>query len=217
MTDPNLTHIYFLLDRSGSMQSIKSDTEGGFDAFIDEQRQASGQCRVTLAQFDDEYEQVYRDIPVGEVPPLQLHPRGRTALLDSIGRLIGDAGARLAALPEPERPATVIVGIMTDGHENASRELTHAQVKALIEQQSQAYQWRFLYLGADQDAIEVGASIGVGAANSMTYARGRVAAAMRATSGNISRTRAAAARGASREELEALLAFSAEQRGAAGE
>ena len=65
MTDPNLTHLYFLLDRSGSMQSIKDDTEGGFDAFIAEQRSQAGQCRVTLAQFDDQYEEVYRDRPVG--------------------------------------------------------------------------------------------------------------------------------------------------------
>ncbi|WP_347354645.1 vWA domain-containing protein [Intrasporangium sp.] len=215
MTDPSLTHIYFLLDRSGSMQSIKTDTEGGFDAFIEEQRRAPGQCRVTLAQFDTEYEEVYRDLPVAEVPPLQLHPRGSTALLDSIGRLVGEAGARLAALPEEARPGTVIVGIMTDGYEKASRELTRPQIKALIEQQTNDYSWHFLYMGADQDAIEVGAGLGVSAANSMTYARGRVAAAMTATSTNISRTRAAAARGASREEIDELLTYSQEQRGAA--
>lgn len=122
MTDPNLTHLYFLLDRSGSMQSIKDDTEGGFDAFIAEQRSQPGDCRVTLAQFDDRYEEVYQDVPVADVPPLSLSPRGSTALLDSIGRLLGEAGGRLAALPEHERPGVVIVGIMTDGHENSSRE-----------------------------------------------------------------------------------------------
>jgi len=198
MTDPNLTHLYFLLDRSGSMQSIKGDTEGGFDAFIAEQRGQSGECRVTLAQFDDTYEQVYADRPVAEVPPLKLQPRGTTALLDSIGRLVGEAGARLAALPEEQRPGVVIVGIMTDGYENASRELSHAHVKSLIETQTRDYGWQFLYLGADQDAIEVGASIGVTAANSMTYGRGRVAAAMAATSRNVGRTRSAVAAGASR-------------------
>lgn len=217
MTDPHLTHLYFLLDRSGSMQSIETDTEGGFDAFIAEQRATPGECRVTLAQFDDEYEEVYRDLPVAEVPPLQLHPRGTTALLDSIGRLIGDAGVRLAGLPEHERPGTVIVGIMTDGQENASREMSHSQIKTLIERQTNDYNWRFLYMGADQDAIEVGASIGVSADHSMTYTRGRVGAMMRMTSANISRTRAAAARGADREELDALLTYSQEQRGEAQE
>jgi hypothetical protein len=217
MTDPNLTHLYFLLDRSGSMQSIKDDTEGGFDAFIAEQRSQPGECRVTLAQFDDTYEQVYADLPVAEVPPLTLIPRGTTALLDSIGRLIGDAGARLAALPEERRPGVVIVGIMTDGHENASRELTHPQVKAIIERQTRDYAWQFLYLGADQDAIEVGASIGVAAANSMTYGRGRVAQAMAATSRNIGRTRSAVAAGATPAEAALQMAFDDEQRAAAAE
>ena len=217
MTDPNLTHLYFLLDRSGSMQSIKDDTEGGFDAFIGEQRTQPGRCRVTLAQFDDQYEEVFRDRAVADVPPLHLQPRGSTALLDSIGRLVGEAGARLAALTEDQRPGVVIVGIMTDGHENASRELGHAQVKAMIERQTKDYGWQFLYMGADQDAIEVGSSIGVSAANSMTYSRGRVAEAMAATSRNIGRTRTAVASGVSMQEAASLIAFDDEQRAAAQE
>ncbi len=217
MTNPNLTHIAFLLDRSGSMQSIKDDTEGGFNAFIAEQRKEPGECRVTLAQFDNEYEEVYRDLPLAEVPALRLVPRGSTALLDSIGRLVTSTGERLAALPEDERPGIVIVGIMTDGHENASREWTHQAVKALIEQQTKTYGWQFLYLGADQDAIEVGSSIGVAAANSMTYSRGKVAAVMAATSRNIGRTRAAMAAGATAEQAAKLIAFDDDQRSASRE
>ncbi|HKX66092.1 MAG TPA: vWA domain-containing protein [Intrasporangium sp.] len=217
MTNPNLTHIAFLLDRSGSMHSIKDDTEGGFDAFIAEQRQQGGDCRVTLAQFDNEYEEVYRDLPLAQVPALRLVPRGSTALLDSIGRLVTSTGERLAGLPEDERPGIVIVGIMTDGHENASREWTHPAVKALIEQQTKTYGWQFLYLGADQDAIEVGSSIGVAAANSMTYSRGKVAAVMAATSRNIGRTRAAMAAGATAEQAARLIAFDDDQRAASRE
>lgn len=217
MTDPNLTHIYFLLDRSGSMESIRLDTQGGFDAFIRDQRQAPGECRVTLAQFDTEYEEVYRDLPVGEVPPLVLQPRGMTALLDSIGRLIGDAGSRLAALPEESRPGSVIVGIMTDGHENSSRELSHAQIKAMIERQTTEYGWQFLFMGADQDAIEVGASIGVPKAHAMTYSRGRVDAMMAATSANIRSYRTARAAGRSAEEAAQAIVFTDEQRSAAQE
>ncbi|GAA1786198.1 MAG: VWA domain-containing protein [Actinobacteria bacterium] len=182
MTDANLTHLYFLLDRSGSMQTIKSDTEGGFAAFIEQQRTAAGACRVTLAQFDDSYEVVYADRDLAQVPVLDLQPRGMTALLDSLGRLITESGARLAALPEPARPGTVVVAIMTDGMENASHEWTHPAIKALIEQQEQDYGWEFLYLGADQDAIEVGASIGIAPANSLTYARSNVSDAMAAAS-----------------------------------
>lgn len=210
MTDPNLTHLYFLLDRSGSMQSIRTDTEGGFDAFVQEQRTAPGACSVTLAQFDDAYEVVYADVPVAEVPPLDLHPRGRTALLDSIGRLVTEAGARLAARPEPQRPGTVVVAIMTDGMENASHEWTHPAIRRLIEQQERDYGWQFLYLGADQDAIEVGSSIGVAPANAMTYRRGNTVDALRATSAMVADLRtarraapAAAMRGYSDQERQA--------------
>ena len=178
MTRADLTHLYFLLDRSGSMQSIKSDTEGGFAAFIDEQRKEPGECRVTLAQFDDTYEVVYAGRPLSAVPPLDLQPRGTTALLDAMGRLITSAGDELAALPEDERPGTVIVAIMTDGLENASREWTHPAIKALVEQQSRDYSWQFQYMGADQDAIEVGTSLGVSAAASVTYGRGKAREAM---------------------------------------
>lgn len=201
MTNPDLTHLYFLLDRSGSMTSICDDTVGGFNAFIAEQQNHPGQCRVTLAQFDDRYEQVYADLPVGDVPPLELHPRGTTALLDAIARLIADAGERLVALREDERPGTVIVGIMTDGHENASTEWTHPAVKALIEQQTKVYDWEFLYMGADQDAIEVGARLGVAADRSVTYTRGSTAMAMDATSKVVGRVRAAKAAGRATEDI----------------
>jgi hypothetical protein len=191
MTDQTLTHLYFLLDRSGSMQSIKSDTEGGFAAFVEEQRQAPGRCRVTLAQFDDHYEEVYADRDVADVPALDLQPRSTTALLDAMGRLVTDAGRRLAALPEAERPGTVIVAVMTDGLENASREWTHPAVKALVEQQTVDYGWQFMYLGADQDAIEVGTSLGVSAEHSLTYGRGKSAPAMALKSQKIRRQREA--------------------------
>ncbi len=191
MTRADLTHLYFLLDRSGSMQSIKSDTEGGFAAFIDEQRASDGECRVTLAQFDNEYDVVYSGLPVADVPPLDLQPRGSTALLDAMGRLITTAGAELAALPEDERPGTVVVAVMTDGYENASHEWTHPAIKALVEQQTKAYSWQFLYMGADQDAIEVGTSLGVAAEHSVTYARGKSREAMAASAGKVGKLRKA--------------------------
>ena len=212
MTDPNRTHIYFLLDRSGSMESIKSDTVGGFAAFIAEQRQTAGDCRVTLAQFDNDYEVVYRDRSVADVPTLDLQPRGMTALLDATGRLITDAGAALSALPENQRPGTVVVAIMTDGQENASREWTHAAVKALIEQQEQTYNWQFLYMGADQDAIEVGSSIGIARHNALTYSRSNAVEALSAAGsmvGDLRRARRAA-------PAAALRGYTDQERTAAG-
>jgi hypothetical protein len=191
MTRPDLTRIYFLLDRSGSMQSIKIDTEGGFAAFVDEQQKAPGACQVTLAQFDNVYDVVYTGKPIAEVPPLVLQPRGSTALLDAMGRLITDAGAELAALPQNDRPGTVIVAVMTDGLENASREWTHPAIKSLVEQQTREYSWQFLYMGADQDAIEVGTSLGIGRDHSVTYGRGKTKEALAAASGKVSSYRKA--------------------------
>ncbi len=189
MTRANLTHLYFLLDRSGSMQSIKADTEGGFAAFIAEQRATPGECLVTLAQFDNAYDVVYSARPVADVPPLDLQPRGSTALLDAMGRLVTSAGAELAALPDDDRPGTVIVAVMTDGHENASQEWTHPAIKSLVEQQTRDYDWQFLYMGADQDAIEVGTSLGVDAAQSVTYGRGKSREAMAMSASKISKLR----------------------------
>jgi hypothetical protein len=191
MTRSDLTHLYFLLDRSGSMQSIKSDIEGGFAAFLEEQRRGVGECRATLAQFDDVYEVVYADRPVADVPELVLAPRNMTALHDAMGRLITDAGASLARLPESERPGTVIVAIMTDGLENASKEWTGAAIKRLVEQQSRDYSWQFLYMGADQDAVEVGAALGIDRDHAVTYGRGKSREAIGAAGAKISRLRAA--------------------------
>ena len=114
-----------------------------------------------------------------------------TALHDAIGRLVTDAGAELAALPEERRPGTVIVAIMTDGLENASKEWTGAAIKALVEQQTTQWGWQFMYMGADQDAVEVGTSLGVPAAQSMTYARGKGREAMGKKSEKIRQMRAA--------------------------
>jgi hypothetical protein len=184
MANQNLTQLVFLLDRSGSMQSIKSDVVGGFDAFLTDQRATDGQCLVTLAQFDNQYEVVYHRIPLSSVPPLDLQPRGGTALLDSMGKLITDTTAEIGALAEDDKPGTVVVAIMTDGMENASEEWHQPDIKSLVEQQTSAG-WEFLYMGADQDAVEVGRGLGVKAEQAVTYARGKSREAMVAASSNV--------------------------------
>jgi len=212
MTDQNLTHIYFLLDRSGSMASIRSETIAGFDAFITEQRTVPGRCRVTLAQFDDEYDVVYAGRDLAEVPPLDLTPRGMTALLDALGRLIVSSGEQLAALPEAERPGSVIVGVMTDGLENASQDWTHPRIKELIERQERDYAWQFLYLGADQDAIEEGAKMGFVAEKSVTYRRGKADKVMADLGANVSAYRTDRAAGIAPAAASAKLHFTKAQR-----
>lgn len=169
MTDTNKTLIAALLDRSGSMRGIAEDMRGGFDSFIAKEAGQPGATLVTLAQFDDRYEVVYADQPIGTVPSLTLQPRGRTALLDAIGRFVTEVGAGLAALPEDKRPGDVTVLVMTDGHENASSEWTVDAVRALISQQETDYGWDFVFLGANMDAVEVGTNLGFAPGKSLTY------------------------------------------------
>ncbi len=212
MTNPDFTVIQAIIDRSGSMETIRSDAEGGFNAFVADQRNQPGQCQLSLAQFDNEYEVVYTDRPLDEVPPLQIVPRGTTAMLDAIGRTVIDLGARLAAMPEDARPGTVLVAIVTDGLENASREFSYAAIKQLITQQEQVYNWTFLYLGADQDAIAQGAQMGIAAGRSLTYGRGSSGQAYEAMSGAVRRLRSAAADGLQAPEVRRAAEFTADER-----
>lgn len=167
------TDISIVLDRSGSMESVKSDTIGGFNAFLDDQKKAGGEATITLAQFDDVYEVLYFALPIVDAKRLDsatFVPRGSTALLDAIGRTIHDTGKRLEAMPEGERPEKVIFVIVTDGEENASKEFTAAQVNDLITHQREKYNWEFVFLGANQDAITTAANLGIAGAASLTYA-----------------------------------------------
>lgn len=234
MTDPNYTHLAFLLDSSGSMHSIKSDVEGGFNAFITEQRSEPGRCTVSLSDFSGyshhghfaggllttanpvgqhlvepqlDYRQLYVGKDISEVPELMISPRGNTALLDSIARMITETGSWLAAMPEDQRPGLVIFGIMTDGYENASREMNHAAIKALINEQETKYNWVFNYLGANQDAIEEGAKMGIGADMAATYSGGNAKGAMTAVSASVAGMRTASSLGASYHSVRAAGAY----------
>ncbi|GAA4401246.1 vWA domain-containing protein [Tsukamurella soli] len=170
MTDPTSSLIAVLLDRSGSMESIRTDMIGGFAAFMDTQRTVPGDVRVTLAQFDTEYEVVYADRPLADVGPLVLQPRGMTALLDGIGQLTAEIGVGLARLPEDRRPGSVVVVVITDGLENSSVEYTRDAVAELIRRQESEYSWTYVFLGANMDAVAVGASLGFQPTRSLTYA-----------------------------------------------
>jgi hypothetical protein len=178
MTDPNRRHIAVILDRSGSMITVKDDTEGGLRAFLDAQTEAPGHTTVSLYQFDDKYEAVYENKALADVPPFTLRPRGATALLDAVGRTITAVGEQLNSKPEGERPGEVIVVILTDGHENASREFTNRQIKTLITQQQDVYGWKFVFLGADQDAFAEAHAMGIGRATTLSYSGARTAESM---------------------------------------
>lgn len=168
----NHTDLTVVLDRSGSMHSVASDTIGGFNQFLRDQKKASGTATLTLNQFDDVFERVVDAKDIQLVPALTRDtyiPRGSTALLDAIGRSIHDTGKRLNDTPKADRPGKVVVVIMTDGYENASREFTRAQVNDMIAHQRDTYNWEFVFLGADQDAIAEATSLGISGHNAMSY------------------------------------------------
>ena len=162
-----------ILDRSGSMQSIYEPTIEGFNEFINQQRnKVIGDCVVSLHQFDDVYQTDYTSVDIKSVKKLDYEtyvPRGMTALLDAIGNTISELGKTLACMSEAERPDTVIVAILTDGHENASSEFTMQKINELIKHQTDKYDWEFIFLGANQDAIATASSYGIKAGNVMTY------------------------------------------------
>jgi uncharacterized protein YegL len=162
MTDPtshsNWTEIAFILDRSGSMQSIAETAVTGFNELLDQQKKEHEQTpvRMSLILFNTEYEVPFASVPAPELPRLDMKtysPDGSTALLDAIGRTIDETGSRLAAMPESQRPGKVIIAILTDGEENSSRIFNWAQISEKIRHQREVYKWEFLFLGANQDAI----------------------------------------------------------------
>lgn len=166
MTDKNKTEIAIVLDRSGSMSAIQADMVGGFAAFRNEQRALPGQCVMSLYQFDDVHETVYEERPIADAE-LVLQPRGSTALFDAVGRSILRIGDRLSRKPEHERPGAVVVMIITDGHENASREFTHAKVTHMIKEQESFWNWRFAFMGSA--GLGDAALMGVRAQSSAAY------------------------------------------------
>ena len=164
------TDITIVLDRSGSMQTTKSDTIGSFNSFLAEQRKVTGQATVSLVQFDDQYEPAYEGRPLDDAPDLTddtYVPRGMTALLDAIGRTIVRTDERFAK--QGNRAELVIFVIITDGHENASKEYDREKVFKLIRSYEREHNWQFVFLGANQDAIAEAGDIGIMADRAMTY------------------------------------------------
>ena len=192
----DLTDITMVIDRSGSMQSIRTDAEGGINSFIEQQKQEPGETLLTLVQFDTEYEFVHSGVPVKQIPAFTLVPRGSTALLDAVGRAINETGARLAAMAESQRPALVVFVIVTDGAENSSREFTRDQIRTMVEHQQSVYKWQFTFLAANQDAFAAGGSMGIAQDGIAAYSMGKVRGSWDAAAKKMSRMRKAAGEGA---------------------
>jgi Mg-chelatase subunit ChlD len=170
---PNL-HIYFVLDRSGSMQSIASDVIGGFNAYVKQQQADGADALMTLVQFDstDPHEVLANAVPINEIKQLDLSvfvPRGSTPLFDAMGRVLNEAISREAQLVGAEKPAESIVFVtFTDGGENASREFTRETVFNLVKGKEKDG-WTFVYMGANQDAYATGGDMGMSHMNSSNF------------------------------------------------
>lgn len=185
----DLTDITLVVDRSGSMQSICDDAEGGVNAFIESQAKEPGEALLTLVQFDTEYEFLHKGVPVSQATGYNLVPRGGTALLDAVGRAMNETGQRLSAMAEHDRPGLVVFVVMTDGEENSSREFSKANIKEMIQLQQEKYGWHFTFLGADQDAFAEAQEMGMTASGAASFSKEKVAAAYRATGAKVSRMR----------------------------
>lgn len=162
------TNIHFLLDRSGSMYDCLTDTIGGFNSFITSQRDDnSDDCYMSFYMFDHKYEIVYLNKPIRDVQELNTTtfvPRGQTALFDAIGQTISSVNAM------NNENVNVIVVILTDGQENSSTEFSSSKIKQLISDKEKEG-WKFVFLGANQDAITTAGYLGIQKGSAMTYAQ----------------------------------------------
>lgn len=169
MTDSNYTALLLVIDRSGSMHSIRTPMINGLEELLRAQAAKPGRLTVDIVTFDNTSEWTHSFANPADVQ-IELVPRGATALYDATGLAITEFGARLAKLNEDERPGTVQVVVVTDGHENASTEWTSDAVKAAVKTQTEQYSWDFVFLGANQDAVFAAANLGIGADAALTYA-----------------------------------------------
>lgn len=168
----NLTELVFILDKSGSMGGLESDTIGGFNSMLRKQKEAEGECRITTVLFDNRYELLHDRIDINAVSEMtdeQYQVGGMTALLDAIGRTIHKIVLVQKNTAEEYRAEKVIFVIITDGAENASKEYTSKKVKKQIEQQKEKYGWEFVFLGANIDAVETAGRFGISADRAIDY------------------------------------------------
>lgn len=194
------TRVVCVLDRSGSMEETKENTINAFNKFTDELKKGEGECYLKLVMFDHDYFYIF-DKPIHGVSHLTAEKyttRGNTALLDAQGRTIEELGRELRDTPENDRPGNVILVTQTDGYENASRNYTMGKIAEMVEHQQKIYNWKFIYLGANQDAIKAAAGMGISvqyAMNNNVNDPSAMAYSYAATAQNINTLRSAGSRG----------------------
>ena len=167
-----LTELVFILDKSGSMGGLETDTIGGYNAMLAKQQEVEGECHITTVLFDNNYELLHDRIDIKAVSPIsekEYQVGGSTALLDAIGRTIHKIGNAQKHTADDYRAEKVMFVIITDGEENSSREYSAEKIKAQIERQKEKYGWEFVFLGANIDAIETAGRFGISADRAQNY------------------------------------------------
>jgi uncharacterized protein YegL len=166
----DLTWIIVILDRSGSMTDIRDATEEGLNGFLKKQAAEPGDVKLTVVQFDTEYEVVYDLISIEDMEYIKLEPRGATALLDSVGKTLTQAKKRYDDAEPDSRPDKVFVVITTDGEENSSIEYNRNQINNLIDKARDVWNWQVIFTAANQDAIATAADLSIKHGNAITFA-----------------------------------------------
>ncbi|MFI3141341.1 MAG: vWA domain-containing protein [Clostridia bacterium] len=163
-TENQTTELVFILDKSGSMASIVSDTIGGFNSMLEEQKTKEGLCHITTVLFDNQSVLLHDRIDIRAVNPItknEYRVGGATALLDAIGSSIHKISSVQKQTSKKYRAQNVMFVIITDGEENASRNFNYSQIKEMVEHQKEKYNWEFIFLGANIDAVEVAGHFGI--------------------------------------------------------
>ena len=166
------TELVFILDKSGSMSGLESDTIGGFNSMLEKQKAVDGECRITTVLFDNRYTLLHDRIDIRAVCPMterEYFVGGSTALLDAIGTTIHKLIGVQKNTAEDFRAKKVMFAIITDGEENSSRTYSADQVREMIEHEKAKYGWEFLFLGANIDAVQTASRFGISADRAVDY------------------------------------------------
>lgn len=159
-----MTELVFILDKSGSMAGLEKDTIGGFNALVEKQHKLQGDVRVTTVLFNQSYELLHDRISLKGISPLtedDYEIGGTTALLDAIGSTVQKIANAQKRTMEEERADKVMFVITTDGMENASCEYNYKKINEMIASQKQKFNWEFIFLGANIDAVATARQFGV--------------------------------------------------------
>ena len=206
-----LTEVVFILDRSGSMSGLETDTIGGFNSMIEKQKAEEGEAYISTVLFDNRTEVLHDRVPVRKVEPItdrQYFVRGSTALLDAVGGAIHHIANVHRYAREEDRPEKTVFIITTDGMENASRIYDYHTVRDMVEKEQEKYGWEFLFLGANMDAIAVAGRFGIRAERAVNYECDREGTALnyQALSETVSAVRRAESREKAEEGIDAACA-----------